>query len=456
MKIIVGFDLREKLIKVMIIGKTKDKTVSTETEYLHFNERIFTGEFYAEARAILQEYFATKPLLANQPVYVVLPNEAVGFEMFNLPNLSQSKLDQAFETELSNQFEGRQKEKKINKFPVSHNKQYTIIGAVYFDKMLVNNVYKMLTGYKLFPKQTTYSANGLLNAVLANMPKARGKSFVFADVHGTYTEIVISSKGKTMGFAYIPHGTDLLKTDKVESEYMRTEHTAGEIAVINARESAKAKALTTIGTELPEDATFEDYAVDGAAEGEYSGERAEQAAQDEVTEAVPEETAEAGAEEAAEEIALDSAAAETAGEGAAEGTDDAEDEEKALEEAAKARLNKIKVYRKMPKRYPKFMLRELPETEEGFLFENFRILAKWILLYARQAELSEYISSPEFILVNMPEDRRFLLEKMNEEQGDGLQFKAFTAADKLAPQQRNNLALTGCLFAKQYNKNHNF
>lgn len=119
-------------------------------------------------------------------------------------------------------------------------------------------------------------------------------------------------------------------------------------------------------------------------------------------------------------------------------------------------VKKIKVYRKMPKRYPKFMTREVPETAEGILYENWRIVMKWILLYARQAALTEYIPSPEFIVVNLPSEFRALLDKANEEQGEGLKFRPFAAADKMSAEVRANLDLYGCLFAGHFNKNHNF
>lgn len=583
MNIIIGFDLREKLIKIMTVDKaakskanktenadlkvddaesvTADKktdkkaakkannSLSVTTEYLHFNERIFSAQFFTEVNGLLQEHFAQKPLFAGQvaaaiqqtaetvaadvqaqssvqtsvdksgeedgatpdggkpaeetggkkkekkakdkksekekpedgkslfgglfskktsfgiqPVYVVLPDEAVGFETFNLPNMRAAKLDLGVETELANEFGAKHKEKKINKFLVTHNKQYAIMGAIYYDKTIVSNVFKLLTGFRLFPKITTYSANAIMDYVYGCSPKTRGKSFIFAEMHKSYTTVVVSSKGKTLGYATIPHGVELLNSEKVENEYMRTEHEAGEIAVINAREAAKARALTTSEADLstiPEDATLADYAVDGAAEGEYSGTKtssleaiaAKAAVTDGIEVAMEVNEELMGSDDEAVEVAAAADSAE--GEAAAENPENTVEEKAA--EAAKAKPNKVKVFRKMPKRYPKFMLREIPETPEGIAFENFRIIAKWLLLFARQAEMTDYISSPEYILVDMPEDKRFVLDKMNEEQGkEGLQFKPFTAADKLPDRQRSNPELAGCLYAKQFNKNHNF
>ena len=127
---------------------------------------------------------------------------------------------------------------------------------------------------RLFPKETTYRGSALLNCAYNFAPRLRGKSFVFADMHLDYTEIAVSGKGRLLGAATIPHGTSILKTDKVVSEYMATDHEVGELAVINAREAARAKALTLSLDDpsvIPEGATIEDYAVGAEREGEYSG-----------------------------------------------------------------------------------------------------------------------------------------------------------------------------------------
>ena len=468
MKLFVGFDLQNHNIKILNAEKAAD---TAATEYLHFSSRVFTDEFFDEMQKLLENYFSERPSLRNLPVYVVLPDEAVGFETFNLPNMPRVKLIQALEAETNNLYEGRQKNFKINRFQLAQNKQYSTIGAVYFDKKLVARIYRTLSDVKLFPKDTTYSGNALLNSAFNFSSRLRGKSFVFADMHLDYTEIAVSSKGRTLGTAVIPHGLALLKTDKIEQEYMNTDHSVGELAVINAREAARAKALTLSDGDAPnlvnEDSTIEDFAV----EDRPAGEAAALTAEAKLTVKPEPEGTESAAADGAESAAADGAESATDAEpAAADGAESATadgfsgDDEKGDDglltaedvEQPKVAVKKIKVYRKMPRRYPKFMMREIPDTEEGFMYENFRTIMKWILLYARQAALSEYTASPDFIVVNMPRDKYFLLDRANEEQGDGIKFRPFSAADKLSDEIRNNLALYGCMFARHFNKNHNF
>ena len=478
MKLFVGFDMQNSNIRIMNAEKATDKA---EVEYLHFSTCIFSDEFFEEAQKLLEEYFQRKPSLRNLSAFVILPDRAVGFETFNLPNMAKSKSQQALETEMNNLYEGRHRGKKINQFVLLQNKQYTIYGAIYFDKKLINKIYKLLTEVKVFPKMTTYSGNALLDCALNFAPRLRGKSFVFADMHADYTEIVVAGKGKTQGVATIPHGSALLRSDKVESEYMQTDHQMGEIAVINAREIARAKALTqSVDADpsvIPEGATIADYAVDNESQaGEYSGTvQAETAAasadaKDRLAvsaDSLNEEDRDEQDDDISEEGGLsveevdEGRLADGAAEAVAQETDGVSGSQENAEENGEGNIfkpKKIKVYRKMPKRYPKFMMREIPETEQGIRYENFRIIMKWILLYARQAELTEYMIKPDFVVVNMPAELYPLLEQANAEQkeSEGIEFRPFSVSEKFVPEIKENLDLFGCLFAGHYNKHHNF
>lgn len=478
MKLFVGFDMQNSNIRIMNAEKATDKA---EVEYLHFSTCIFSDEFFEEAQKLLEEYFQRKPSLRNLSAFVILPDRAVGFETFNLPNMAKSKSQQALETEMNNLYEGRHRGKKINQFVLLQNKQYTIYGAIYFDKKLINKIYKLLTEVKVFPKMTTYSGNALLDCALNFAPRLRGKSFVFADMHADYTEIVVAGKGKTQGVATIPHGSALLRSDKVESEYMQTDHQMGEIAVINAREIARAKALTqSVDADpsvIPEGATIADYAVDNESQaGEYSGTvQAETAAasadaKDRLAvsaDSLNEEDRDEQDDDISEEGGLsveevdEGRLADGAAEAVAQETDGVSGAQENAEENGEGNIfkpKKIKVYRKMPKRYPKFMMREIPETEQGIRYENFRIIMKWILLYARQAELTEYMIKPDFVVVNMPAELYPLLEQANAEQkeSEGIEFRPFSVSEKFVPEIKENLDLFGCLFAGHYNKHHNF
>ena len=245
MKLFIGFDIQHSDIRLLLAAKG----AAAQSARLHFISRIFTDAFFQEATRLLDDFFEGIPSARHQPAFVVLPSAAVGLETFNLPNMSRARAQVALDTELKNLYEDRLKTKKINRFLLVQNKDYSIYGAIYFDKTLVSRIYKMLTDVKMIPRLTTYAGNALLDSALGMSARLRGKSFLFADVQKGNTVITLCSKGKTMGTTNLPHGYDILSEEEVFSEYMITDHVAAEIAVINAREAARAKALTQAGAD---------------------------------------------------------------------------------------------------------------------------------------------------------------------------------------------------------------
>lgn len=406
MKLLIGFDMQNSRIRLLLADKG---AAAAQSASLRYTSRLFSEEFFKEAARLLEEYFEGVPSARHLSAYVSLPSAAVGLETFSLPNLSRSRANVALDTELKNLYEGSLKNKKVNKFLLAQFKDHSVYGAVYFDKTLVARLYKLLTESKVLPRLTTYAGNAVLDSALGLSMRLRGKNFLFADVQQESTTVTLCSRGRTMGTALLPHGTNILRGDEVLSEYMITDHDAAEIAVINAREAARAKTLT------------------------LSAQAAEESVQ-----------ADAEEEDFSEEGGL-KAVEEEGGAGSPEGGD-------------KPGASKVKIYKKTPKRYPKFMTRETPQTEEGICYENFRILLKWFLLYARQADTAEYMAKPEFIVVHLPQQYSYLLDRANEEQREcgGLLLRPFAVAEKLSAPVRENLDLYGCIFAKHFNRNHNF
>ena len=112
-----------------------------------------------------------------------------------------------------------------------------------------------------------------------------------------------------------------------------------------------------------------------------------------------------------------------------------------------------KTFRKTPRRLPKFMLRDIPETPEGIAYENFRVFVKWALTLIDSNKKLTELGAPEFVSVNIPEELSFLIDKANEEMGGSegaISFSLLPTAEA-APIVAANLELYGGLFSKQIN-----
>ncbi|MCD7729361.1 MAG: hypothetical protein LUI60_05545 [Clostridia bacterium] len=423
MKVFIGFDKKNKNIRIL----KADKGSEVDAYSLRFQATLFSEQFIGEFQSLLTEFIASNNIPRNTSAYLVMPDSTVGFETFDLPYMNKTKMLKALETELTNEYGTNLKDKKISRFVITSTHQFTTYGVVIFDRNIIMKLNKVLYDVKLFPRAATYDGNSVVNSVLHFMPRSRGKSFVVADIRKDCTEIAVCSRGKTMGVANIPHGTDIINSPEVCDEYSVTDHTAADIAVINAREIAKAKTLTMSEEEQPASEVAEETSP-----------VTEETVKADVTDVKPDET-----EDELED-------------------EDFTEEEAVLEQPVQEQFvlpnaPKSKVYRKTKRRLPKFMQREVPETPEGIAYENFRIILKWILLYARQAHMTEYLNDPEYIVINLPEELHYLIDMANEEQGEGgVPIRQLKGTEKRPAVITANMDLYGASFTGSYNHNHNF
>lgn len=115
--------------------------------------------------------------------------------------------------------------------------------------------------------------------------------------------------------------------------------------------------------------------------------------------------------------------------------------------------------RKGQKKLPKFLQRPTPETREGIAVENFRIILKWLLLYARQNKHAGNLPTPEFIMVNLPAEFNYVIEAFNapEEKAEhGIELRPFNTETDTNPDICYNLDLFGAAYSQDYNKHNNF
>ena len=95
------------------------------------------------------------------------------------------------------------------------------------------------------------------------------------------------------------------------------------------------------------------------------------------------------------------------------------------------------------------MQREIPETEEGIAYENFRVFVKWALTLIHGNERLVALGKPEFVCVNLPQDLVSVLDTANEEaEENGITFTRLPS-DGEGVSVLSNLELYGGLFPKQ-------
>ena len=448
LNIVVGFDGVLKQVKIMrMFGLNFNKsTVDTFAYTKHF----LSEEFLTEFKDIFAQYISTLPTSNSLAVYVVLPDNAVAMDNVALPLMSNNKIKTALTTELQKLYKSY-KELQFNSFIAGSNKQYVVFYLTVLRKNYLTNLYRNLSVNKFYPKTTSFSANCTLNTVLQFKPALRKKTFILLDVKSDYTKAVFCLKGKTAGFADFKLGTVHLADDKVLQENMQYDHDVADLAIINAKERARMKALTVDADDLEEiaanvadqlstgdnlNAQQEALTADGAVSQVLADSRTEdvnalQSAVDEIVQSSDDGIDETDAEQ-----------------------EEAERREKLAQQMAESRKKKI-FARKMPKRLPKFMQRPVPETAEGIVYENFRMIMKWALLYKYQLAREEYLPRVDSVVVNIDPRFNFVFDMANsEEEGNDVRFEPL---GNLPSSVINaNLDLVGALYTGMYNKRQNF
>ena len=373
----------------------------------NYKAKAFSKEFYDKLGDIIARYRESNPAGSLQKVSLVLSDSTVLTDTVNLPIINKRAMDTSLDASLANLYGGS--DVKFNRMLAMQNKQFATYAVSGMRMEMLVKLNKLLADNQVGIGNVTYFSAAATNAAMALNPKLKNASFALLDIKEDCARIVLVVKGKTFGFYSLPFGTRVLRSDLVEAEDMLFDHASAELLVLNAKEKAKAKALTVA----------EDFM------------------------ALPLE------EESEEEI---SEPVETAVEADAESEDDEfEDEE---ETSAEPVIISGKLRKKTPRKLPKFMQRPIPESAEGFVYENFRVFVKWTLEFIANNTSITSLGAPEAVYVNMPDEYSFLYDMVNAEEDNGIKFLPLSAENNELV--RKNLELYGGFFVKQMNKFNNF
>jgi hypothetical protein len=393
--IIVGVDMHAKTINIMDIKGTNGKTAHVTR--VPFKGNPEDDKFFDLLSGALMEFAKSRPPEKSLNFYIILPDNCAALDIITIPTISKKRVQESLEINISETYKDINALRMSCSTVVSSNRMVTYT-LTSIRKKLLQNYKQALERVKMSPKVFTFSAAATLNSVFALQSRNRGRSFVFMDVKKHTTRFIIAAKGKLVGFYNHPIGYDILKPDRVVNEYTLYNHDIAELAVLNAEEKAKRKELTLLDAEAEEDSeSFLDQVLGGGTE-------------------IP-------------------ADAPTQNE---------------------AKKTPKVLLKKTPKRLPKFMLRPEPETPEGMIAENFRILLKWALLLVRSNKGLGKGCDPEYILVNIPPQFAFVIDEVNKEKKEnGIEFRKFTT-DHISPKVSANLELYGAVYTDTYNLQHNF
>ncbi len=387
----------------------------------------FDENFFAKFKEAVKEFAQDTPSETVRKVTVVLPDKAVMTDTIRIPTMKGfGQTKKTLDVTLGGLYRNY-KDLHVVSHVAEQNKQYSTFAIAAVQKNIISSIYAACSENKLLVDTLTYASSAAVSGAVLLNPKLKNASYLFLDIKDVYSRFAFVANGKTVGYYVLPFGLEFLRKPKVISEDMLFDHSYAELTVLNAREKAKSKKLTIMA--LGEE--FADAIVDSEDEGE------------ELAEAV-----EAGN---AEKVISD---LDALADGESDNDDEAEAEtdveaEAEVVETVRPQLNQKIFTRKSPRKLPKFMLREVPETEEGIAYENFRVFVKWALTLIHGNERLTELGKPEFVCVNLPKELMGVIDMVNEEaEENGVTFTCLPNEEEEAT-ILSNLELYGGLFPKQ-------
>lgn len=384
------------------------------------NIKNYTGakldeSFFEEFKSAVKEFVANTPSDSIRKVTVILPDSAVLTDTVKIPTVKGSAQAQKMLDVTLGGIYKNIGELHIIAQMADQNKQYTTIGISAVQNKIVSAIYSACSENKLLVDTLTFaSASSIASATQFNS-KLKGESYVFLDIKNGYSRYVFVVDGKVMGYYSLPFGIELLRYPQVVQDDMLFDHSYAELILLNAREKAKSQKITVM--------PFGENSSRPYAQG-YLGMY----------------------------MPADTRQPESANEGSEVATDDVSSSEESLEDEQAQQL----YLKKSNRNIPKFMLRDIPETEEGVAYENFRIFVKWALNLIQNNQRITELGKPEFVCVNLPEDLAGVIDMTNQESGEnGITFTRLSC-----PEQNSrvsaNLELYGGLFPGQINSTNKF
>lgn len=375
----------------------EDKIIN-ETKKI--NTKLFTEEYYAKFTEVISE-FMNKYTPANAAnTTIIVPDNLVFTNTVTFPALKGAELKNTINTYLTSTYKNL-KDLKIDVYNAVTTKRYITVSLTGVSNDIVALLKKACTDARLIAQNVSYASNATICAATSLNNKFRNDTYIFIDIKEQFARYIFVFKGKVVGFYNIKIGREILETTKPASEDVLLYQPSAELIVLNAREKARQKALTMMST---------DSNVVENADAIEDGENEEEKSFTESNLVV--------------ERQIDTT---------------------------------IKVLpKKVARKLPKFMLREVPDDDNRKVYENFRLFIKWALELKKSNEKIASLGDMTTVYVNLPSEYDYLYDFANEEmEENGVKFVS-SGLNKEKSEITDNLELYGGFFVKMVKQSTNF
>ncbi len=369
-----------------------DNTGRIIHDSVNYKGKNFDKDFFDKFSAALQEMLKKyTPSQASGSV-ILLPDSAVITDVMTFPTMKSSSLRSTVDAAVSGLF--ADKNSMVLQYEcVNTTRQYASYCLTGVRKDIVADLRAAAATARFAANTVTFASEASARAVSVLGSKIKDTNYLLLDIKENFARITYIYKGMAVGFASLPFGYSVLQSKKVAAEDMLFNHSVAELAVLNAREKAKAKALSVM-----------DNGADIS--GAMSGGSADDA---------DEENPFAGTENLV---------------------------------VRRGEAGMIKTLpKKVARKLPKYMLRPTPNTGEGVRDENFRLFTKWVLCFLQGSDRLQVLGDCKTVYVNMPEELLGAIDAANQEKDENGIVFAPCLFDSKNTEVLQNLELYGALYA---------
>ena len=210
-----------------------------------YKAALFTDEFYEKFEEILTSYHEKNPTEQPPKVAVVIPDKVILFDAINVPVIKKQAMTNSLTASLNSLYKNSN-DLKFNNVLLGQNKQYATYCAVGIRKIILSKIKEACENSQYSLSAVTFNSNSVVNGASTFNPDLRTESSLVLDVKGNLTKIAYVVKGKVCGYYSLPFGYATLYKSRLAAEDLLFEHASAELLVLNAKERAKSRHLTTL------------------------------------------------------------------------------------------------------------------------------------------------------------------------------------------------------------------
>lgn len=265
--------------KVTFYYMTNGEKSMIRQEEVTLKRGLFDDKFYEALTQEVRNFREKRNFQQKPAVTLVLPDNMVAMDTISVPTIRSLRGSDALNTTMRTLYRNLS-DLKVNKQQLESNRQTTTYSIAMLRQTTYAEFYKALASAQMAPDIITFAGNAAANGAQAISSRLRGSSYLLMDVKLNKTQFAFVNRGRVVGAYSLDFGYETLNPSRVLAENLVVNHPVAELAVVNAKEKAKAKQLSTMDFE----------GLDGE-ESEDSGEFSFQDSENGTTKVLPKKTA---------------------------------------------------------------------------------------------------------------------------------------------------------------------